>query len=48
MRKETEKAVLKPAEKEMFELRDKEPALPIKVRLAKFIRSKIWQSKMQR
>ena len=43
MRRITEKAVLKDAEKEMFELKDKKPALPLKVRLAKLIRSRICQ-----
>lgn len=49
MRKETEKAVPKPAEKEMFELKDKKPALPAVVRLAKIIRSTLCQKlKIQR
>ncbi|MGD9276355.1 MAG: hypothetical protein PVJ67_04230 [Candidatus Pacearchaeota archaeon] len=44
MRKITEKAIRKDAEKEMFELKDKKPALPVMVRLADFIRRKLCQS----
>jgi hypothetical protein len=39
----TEKAIIKPKEKEIFELIDREPALPEKVRLATKLRRKIWQ-----
>jgi len=49
MHKTTEKAVLRESEKEMFETKDNKPALPLLVRLAKILRSKLWQkSKIQR
>lgn len=43
MLRKTEKAVLKPQEKEIFEFIDKEPILPKVIRLANVLRSKLCQ-----
>jgi len=43
MRKQTEKAVINRQEVEMFEMEDNKPALPLKVGLVGYIRSKICQ-----